>query len=220
MHRFVWDLRYGRSGDNTPGDNDSEEESWVGPLVIPGAYRAKLTLNGRTFTEPLQVRMDPRSPATPAELAVQFRWAQRAFDDMVSARKAIIQLQGLQSRLTKATQQLEPGKQEVLAAISSAQKQIGAMLSPGRDATVPGLQSASRALTAALNGIESADRTPPSQLISMYQQASTTAKGRLSEWNAFKRNALPALNRQLETAGVARIQISDLEREAKYPLSK
>ncbi len=133
MHRFIWDLRYGSSGDNTPGDDDSEEESWVGPSVMPGVYRVKLTMNGQAFTEPLQVSMDPRSPVTPAELALQFHWAQQAFDHMVRARKAILQVQGLQARLTKATQQLEPGKQEVLAAISSAQKEIGEILSPARE---------------------------------------------------------------------------------------
>ncbi len=220
MHRFVWDLRYGRSGENTVEDDDSDGESWVGPLVLPGLYRAKLTVNGQSFTEPLRVSMDPRSPATPAVLTVQFQWAQRAFDDMVDARKAILQLQSLETRLSKASQQLDPAKRDTAVAIASAQKHVVVILSQEGGAADLSLQEASRALTAALNGIESADRTPPSQLIALYQQASAAAKARLAEWATFEQQTLPALNRQLEAAGIARIQVSELEHEAAASLAK
>ncbi len=50
----------------------------AGPFVLPGNYQVKLTADGKEFTQPLTVRMDPRSVATPAELNQQFTWAQKA----------------------------------------------------------------------------------------------------------------------------------------------
>ena len=53
MNRFVWDLRYGAvpgSAANQPG----------GPMVPPGAYKARLTADGVTRTEALTVKIDPR----------------------------------------------------------------------------------------------------------------------------------------------------------------
>ncbi|MBV8807740.1 MAG: hypothetical protein JO033_03625, partial [Acidobacteriaceae bacterium] len=220
MHRFIWDLRYGRSGENTLQDDDSDEENWVGPFVLPGLYQTKLTVNGHTLSATLRVSMDPRSPAPPRELMLQFQWSQRAFDDMVGARRAILQLQSLQARLSKASQQLDPAKHDTAVAIASAQKQVVVILSQGRAATGLSLQQASRALTTALNGIESADRTPPSQMITLYQQASTAAKARLAEWATFKQQTLPALNRQLEAAGIPRIQIAELDKEAADSLAR
>src|SRR5271169_3195960 len=70
MHRFVWDLRWNSSGTG----EELEDEGYGaprGPRVTPGTYQVKLTVDGTTFTEPLQVQMDPRSKATTAELEQQ-----------------------------------------------------------------------------------------------------------------------------------------------------
>ena len=70
MHRFVWDLRWNSSGTG----EEFEDEGYGaprGPRVKPGSYQVKLTVDGVTFTEPLQVQMDPRSRATTAELEQQ-----------------------------------------------------------------------------------------------------------------------------------------------------
>jgi hypothetical protein len=64
MQRFVWDLTY----PNPPGDYDLPISAIVhdtpftpqGPLVMPGMYTVRLTVNGRTFNQPLSIRMDPR----------------------------------------------------------------------------------------------------------------------------------------------------------------
>jgi hypothetical protein len=62
MHRFVWDLRPtppaggrgGRGGGGGGGGRGGQ------PPVDAGAYTVKLTVNGRTFTQPLTVKPDPR----------------------------------------------------------------------------------------------------------------------------------------------------------------
>ena len=48
MHRFVWDLRYGRTGEQTTADDeDPGMQTWIGPLVRPGAYRVTLKSAGQ-----------------------------------------------------------------------------------------------------------------------------------------------------------------------------
>jgi hypothetical protein len=71
MHRFVWDLRY------TPPDalrhdypmtavyhNTPREPR--GPIALPGEYTVKLTVDGKSFTQPLTLKMDPRVKTPPA----------------------------------------------------------------------------------------------------------------------------------------------------------
>ena len=71
MNRFAWDMRY----------KD-------GPLVLPGTYRVRLTVGGKTYTQPLVVKMDPRSTATPAELTKQFELSMQCWKGIEQARAA------------------------------------------------------------------------------------------------------------------------------------
>ena len=42
------------------------------PWVAPGDYTVALTVDGKTFTQPLTVAMDPRVKASAADLQEQF----------------------------------------------------------------------------------------------------------------------------------------------------
>jgi photosystem II stability/assembly factor-like uncharacterized protein len=82
MHRFVWDLRQPppRTFDRDlpisaiPHDTPRIPQ---GPLVLPGRYTVRLTVDGKTASEPLTVLMDPRVSISTASLAAQFALAQR-----------------------------------------------------------------------------------------------------------------------------------------------
>ena len=80
MHRFVWDLRYPAPGaaqrdfpiSAIPGDTPMEP---LGVLAVPGVYSVTLTANGRRYTQPLTLKMDPRAAITALGLAQQFALA-------------------------------------------------------------------------------------------------------------------------------------------------
>jgi hypothetical protein len=75
-HRTNWDLRYDAPRSFThsyeinanPGLTPPSPE---GPLVAPGTYSLKLTVDGQSYTQAVVVRADPRSPATPAAIVAQ-----------------------------------------------------------------------------------------------------------------------------------------------------
>jgi photosystem II stability/assembly factor-like uncharacterized protein len=80
MHRFVWDLRYPAPDaiqreypiSAIAGDTPREP---LGVIALPGVYTVKLTAGGRTFTEALTLKMDPRVKTPPLGLAQQFALA-------------------------------------------------------------------------------------------------------------------------------------------------
>ena len=71
MHRFQWDLHY----DATPGVHGGRGESVAvphrtypgagSPWVAPGVYTVRLTVDGKPFTQPITVKLDPRVKVTP-----------------------------------------------------------------------------------------------------------------------------------------------------------
>jgi hypothetical protein len=50
------------------------------PWVLPGSYTVVLTAGGKSFTQPLTLKMDPRLKVTAAELTKQFELSKRLQD--------------------------------------------------------------------------------------------------------------------------------------------
>src|SRR5207247_865097 len=76
-NRTNWDLR----ADAPPAFTHTFEinanpgltpPSPLGPLVPPGAYTLRLTVDGKTYIQPVTVVNDPRSPATAADVRAQY----------------------------------------------------------------------------------------------------------------------------------------------------
>ena len=63
MHRWVWDLRPTPPPENAQrgGGGGGGEGRRQAPLVLPGTYTVKLTVGGRSYTQPLRVNPDPRA---------------------------------------------------------------------------------------------------------------------------------------------------------------
>ncbi|HEV2262197.1 MAG TPA: hypothetical protein VGR69_07935 [Candidatus Rubrimentiphilum sp.] len=82
MHRFLWDYHY---PDPQSVGYDYPISAIVhdtprgpqGALALPGSYSVVLAVDGKTYRQPLELRMDPRIHLSSAELRSQFALAQR-----------------------------------------------------------------------------------------------------------------------------------------------
>ncbi len=101
MHRFVWNLRYPRP--NALDYTYSIAAVWHrhtpldprGPLVLPGRYTVTLSVDGRTYTRPLVVKLDPRVRVSPTALPDQLALAMAVdstLDRATAAHQAITKL--------------------------------------------------------------------------------------------------------------------------------
>ena len=67
LNRFVWDLRYPDAKRFKGMILWSAETR--GPVVVPGTYQVRLSAAGKTLTQPLEVRPDPRLATTDGRLS-------------------------------------------------------------------------------------------------------------------------------------------------------
>lgn len=114
MNRFVWDLRYPGGPAGGGGDMEGGGFGGNGPLVAPGAYKARLTAGGVTKTESFTVRIDPRiakDGITVADLAEQTKFALKVRDALAEARQ-------LSERVRQAIEE-KRGDQSALQAVSA-----------------------------------------------------------------------------------------------------
>jgi len=131
MHRFVWDLRY------TPPEalrheypmtavyHDTPREP-RGPIALPGEYTVKLTVDGKSFTQPLTVKMDPRVKTPPAGLKQRFDLAMKVVELMGRTKSADnARANGELSRLLEAIQGAdEAPTPQMVAAVTELQQRV------------------------------------------------------------------------------------------------
>ena len=212
MHRFVWDLRWDSSGTS----EELEDEGYSaprGPRVAPGEYQVKLTIDGTTLSEPLQVEMDPRAKATRAELAAQQTLGLEIFSEVRQSRRALAEITGAKSSLAKLKDQLK-GQPELLARAEKLEAAID-MIEKGSTTTpeAMALEAAKNGLQSVLRVVEGGDRATPQQAIEVYHLTDEAAKSRIEEWKKLKTGELVEFNRAVEKAGLRPIQISEIEAE-------
>ncbi len=91
VHRFVWDL-------TVPGPESDPDD---GPMVVPGDYQVRLTVDGQSQTRDFEVLMDPRvidDGVTVADLQDQFDLALEIIAAMDDAGSTIDRLEEAMAR--------------------------------------------------------------------------------------------------------------------------
>ncbi len=111
MQRFVWNMQYPNpSSDNydLPISAIVHDTPFVpeGPLVMPGMYTVRLTVNGRTYNQPLSIRMDPRviRMTSLAGLKQQFDLSMRAYEGVTRAHAMSVALDKMAESVTKGSE--------------------------------------------------------------------------------------------------------------------
>ena len=209
MHRFVWNLAWGAE---LPDSGEEEEYAAPrGPRAAPGDYEVHLTIDGKVFTQPLHIAMDPRSTATPEDLTHQVKLGREIFSEALDVRKAVSAIGKLQKQLSDLQPKLQQNA-DLKASADIASGDLKAIINGGSSAEI-GLDKANTGLAAALRVVESSDRPVPAQALEVYRESNAAAKLALAKWIDFKSKRLPELNHQLEGAALPQLAVAQIERE-------
>src|SRR4029077_7913957 len=108
MHRFVWDVRYAAPKSLSHGypisaiQHDTPLEP-QGPWAMPGRYTVKLIVDGKSYTQPLALKMDPRVKSSAADLNSQFAMQRAAAKGMTESLDALAEVQSTRAQIKAAT---------------------------------------------------------------------------------------------------------------------
>jgi len=61
----------------------------TGPWAPPGQYTVKLTVDGKSYTQPLTLKMDPRVTTPALGLAQQFTLSKQLYDAIIDAQQTL-----------------------------------------------------------------------------------------------------------------------------------
>jgi photosystem II stability/assembly factor-like uncharacterized protein len=204
LNRFVWDLRYDSPPvvrheypisalyENTPAEP-------VGAIALPGKYEVRLTVDGKTYTQPLELTLDPRVDVTPAALAQEFDLEQTVQTLVAQSYEGYHQALVLHDAITALKTDLPMVKEFDAKVMKFQGSQVGG---PGGGGPAGGRQKPTfvllnRELGSLATAIDSADAAPTEGLNTAYQDYCKDLTTVAAGWNDLLKTDLPALNAEL-----------------------
>lgn len=173
---------------------------------------------------PVQVTMDPRSPATTEVLDQQFALGGSIYRETLASRKAMAELESVETQLNKL-QSNSNNPVDLQRELHSALTKLEAIKN-GEDENSDasgkkvGLADANTGLGVALRVVESGDRPAPAQAIVIFDQMKTAANAQTAAWQHFKASDLAKVNAALQRAHQPVLQIAAIEEEVHFAMTR
>jgi photosystem II stability/assembly factor-like uncharacterized protein len=214
MHRWVWDLHY-------PAPDATRHEYPIaaiptdtpryplGPTALPGAYTARLTVSGKSYTAPFIVKMDPRVTISTAALEKKIEVEKRLASLLGEASQAALQAASIRDSLQKLS---DPASGPAHDSVQAFQSRLAAVLgaAPGSLAPVSDevtLMRITGQLYTLYGQVWQADAEPTTSQSAAVAAAERDVVGVMDRWHAIKTTDLPALNHSLRNAKLPEVQL-------------
>jgi len=213
MHRFVWDMHYpapealNREFPISAIVHDTPQLP-MGAWVMPGKYTVKLTVDGKSYTQPLTVRMDPRVKTSEADLRKQFEMEAGIVKGMNETYETLQQVRSLRPQVTDRAGKTKGALADSLNALD---KQAGELEGASQGAffgVPPGGKQAENLSTLnqhfgqLLNIVDSADAAPTTQAAAVYLELEESLGKLLAQWKKVRESDLPSVNASLKKAHI------------------
>jgi photosystem II stability/assembly factor-like uncharacterized protein len=221
MHRWVWDLHYPAPEATRheypiaaiPGDTPRLP---LGPTALPGIYTARLTADGKSYTAPFVVKIDPRVKISAAELEKKFDTEKRLAALLSQTSQAVLQAGSIRDPLQKLSQQATG---QVRDSVQAFQNKLVAVLgAPGGFAAPPAnditLSRVNGQIATLYGQVWQVDAEPTASQSEAISASEHDASDAMKRWDALRTSDLPALNRSLGGANLPEVKIeSDPHKE-------
>jgi photosystem II stability/assembly factor-like uncharacterized protein len=214
LNNFVWDLRY---------PDASKFKGMIlwggetrGPLAVPGHYQVRLTAAGQAFTEPFEVRKDPRVAATPEDFRQQLELLLQIRDELTAAHDAITRLRTTRDQVKAAGERAKGTEAE--KAVAEAADALSKKLTEVEEALY---QTKNRSSQDPLNfpirldnkladlasTVASADAAPTAQSRAVYAELKARIDAELARLDRLMAEDVPAFNRLVRDKEIPAVQI-------------
>ena len=176
------------------------------PWVVPGEYTVVLTAGGKSYSQPLTVKMDPRVKMSQAELEQQLTLSQQLCDVRAGIEPIGKIFDSLVEQLTKLRDQSLPKNVEQnLSVLNNKLKELGPPNPrPGATPSLHALDSAKDLF----HQIQGVDAAPTDRVKAAVNDVRAQATELTKRWKEIVAQEVPALDRELQAAGLSRLKLA------------
>ena len=118
MNKFNWNMRY------PDADRFDGLILWAsslsGPRALPGTYKLRLTVNGKSMETDFEILKDPRSTGTDADLKAQFDFLQEVIAKVSETHTAIKKIRTAREQINRAIDPIKDQKEAMKDVLDKA----------------------------------------------------------------------------------------------------
>ncbi|MDQ2659523.1 MAG: glycoside hydrolase, partial [Verrucomicrobiota bacterium] len=210
LHRFLWDL-HGAPIPEVAAEypmtaiyRDTPTRA-TSPWVLPGEYSVTLTVAGQTQTRPLTVKMDPRVQTSPEGLAEQFALSKRLYERRLVLEPLGRKFDDLVAQTKEA--QARAGQKPIRAKVEAFVKKLQEFAPPNARPGAPLSFGILDLVQGLFEELQQADVAPTPGMPAAVTETERAADSAMERWRGLLARDLPALNQELELAGMKKIEL-------------
>jgi photosystem II stability/assembly factor-like uncharacterized protein len=214
LNRFVWDTRY-PDAVRFPGMILWAGET-RGPKLAPGKYQVKLTVDGKSYTQPFEIKSDPRVTTTAADYAKQLELNLKIRDKLTETHNAIIQIRDVRKQVEDLLKRL--AGQPNFKVINDAGTALNKNLTAIEEALYQTKNQSSQDplnfpirlnnKLAALGGVvASAESAPTAQSYGVYDEVVGQIDAQLQKFAQLMRTDVPAFNQLVKDQNIPAVVV-------------
>lgn len=201
MNRVVWNMRH-------PGYTVFDGMIfWAagnrGVMALPGAYKARLIVDGKTLEQGFAIAADPRVQVSADDLKARFDLAQAVTSQVSAANQAVLLVRGIRAQteaLTKGGKALPAAVADLMTRLSAVEAEIHQVKIQSRQDPLNYPIKINNKLAALIGIIESAEARPTDGTRAVFADLSAQLAVQLKALDAALTDGLPAANAALKTA--------------------
>jgi photosystem II stability/assembly factor-like uncharacterized protein len=209
LNRFVWNLRYPPTREVRGVVND--EGSTSGPVVAPGSYTIRLTVDGRSYDQRAVVSPDPRMRATQADYDAQVALALQVQQTTNALSDAVARILDLEQQLDERVGHSQ--KQTYAVRLGAAATPLRQKLETIRDSLVEIHSHVDQItlhypirlynmLLSLADMVQSAEGAPTKQEGDVYRDVAAQVERQIAQLRSLETNDVVAFNRMMRELDV------------------
>ena len=181
----------------------------LGPTVVPGGYTIRLTVDGKSMTSLVAVKMDPRIRVPIEELEQQFQLATELSSMLAVSSEAVLQVRSLRAQLKTLSSQATGSLKEAISQLDAKLQQLAdGPDKPPEGAVPPAALGNINGDIATLYGlVNGADAAPTLAIVTTTRKIAGNFNPLMKTWEAHKAKDIPAMNRQLSDASLKTLDL-------------
>lgn len=186
-HRLVWDLHYQPL--NLPPSYpiaavyQNTAPSPTSPWVMPGVYTVKLYVDGKTYTQQLGIKMDPRVKTLTMDLQLQHDLSLQAYNNRKQLLQIVEEINGIRAKIK---QQLARDRSNA-PKLAADEDSLNRMLNGVSATQEVGFNQLLGTLSSLHNLLQESDTAPTTQAIAAIKEAQASLQKLLQKWSELKK---------------------------------
>ena len=108
----IWDEPRFRDSDSRPITHWGSKSAEIGPIVAPGKYTVRLKVGDKTYSQPLTILRDPRSPGSDPDIQLSVKTLLRIRGDIEHVSDEVNQMEWMRKQLEVIKAMLHPAKKK------------------------------------------------------------------------------------------------------------